>query len=65
MDIFDAISILGDFYCNTKNDMKYNKDYIEVSYKNFIKSKNKIDKMYDDEIDNSNKISEAIWQLLD
>jgi len=57
MDIFDAISVIGENYINTKNDMKYNNDHIEVLAKNFIKTKNKIDKMYDDDMKEINKRS--------
>jgi len=65
MDIFDAISVIGETYSNTKKGRKKNKDYLDAACKSFNKSKKKIDKMYDDEIRNSNKISEAIWELLD
>jgi len=65
MDIFDAISVFGESYLNIKEDMKSNNDPIEILTKNFAKDKAKIDKMYDDEIKSSNKISEAIWELLD
>ena len=65
MDIFDAISVFGETYCDAKKGMKKNKDYVAAAAKSFNKSKKKIDKMYDDEIRSSNKISEAIWSLLD
>ena len=65
MDIFDAISIFGETYCDTKKGMKKNKDYIEAAAKSFNKSKKKIDKMYDDEMREYNKRRNAIWDLLD
>ena len=65
MDIFDAISVFGETYNDYKKGCKNNDDYLEVACKSFNKSKKKIDKMYDDEIRSSNKISEAIWSLLD
>ena len=65
MDIFDAISIIGETYCNTKNDMKYNDDPLEVSLSNFLKSKKKIDKMYDDEMKSYNKRRDLLLDLFD
>jgi len=65
MDIFDAISIFGETYTNTKNDMNHNDDYLKVLADNFAKSKNKIDRMYDDEMKEYNKRSELLWELLD
>jgi len=65
MDIFDAISVFGETYCDTKKGMKKNKDYIAAAAKSFNKSKKKIDKMYDDEIKSYNKKSDIFWDLLD
>ena len=65
MDIFDAISIFGETYINTKNDMKHNDDPLEASLSNFLKSKKKIDKMYDDELKEINKRSDLLRDLLE
>jgi len=65
MDIFDAISIFGETYVNYKKGCKKDKDHLKVACKTFNESKAKIDKMYEDEINSSNKISEAIWELVD
>jgi len=53
MDIFDAIFTAGEVYTNTANDMKNNNgksDNLEILFKNMLKGKAKVDKMYDDEI---------------
>ena len=63
MDLFDIFSAVGETYINTKNDMKHNNDYIEVLADNFLKSKKKIDKMYDDEIKRDNKRSNIFLDL--
>jgi len=64
MDIFDAITVFGETYVNTKKDMKHNNDPLEASLSNFLKSKAKIDKMYDDEIKEMNKRSDLLRDLL-
>jgi len=65
MDIFDAISVFGETYCDYKKGCKKNKDYVAAAAKSFNKSKKKIDKMYDDEIKEINKKSSIFWDLLD
>lgn len=65
MDIFDVFSIAGETCCNIKRIMEHNDDPIELLVCNFAKSKNKIDKMYDDEINKHNKTSEVIWEIID
>jgi len=64
MDFFDTLSIMGEAYCNIKNDMNHNDDYVEVLAKNFVKGKAKIDKLYDDEIKKINKRSDRLRDLL-
>ena len=65
MDIFDIFSAVGETYINTKDDLKYNNDPIEVVSKNFLNGKKKIDKIYDDEIKSYNKKSALLRDLLD
>lgn len=65
MDIFDALSIFGETYINTKKDVEHSDDCIEAFFNNFLKTKSKIDKMYDDEINKRNKTGEATWELID
>ena len=65
MDIFDAIFIGAETYINIKNDMKYNDDPLESLFSNILKSKYKVDKMYEDEIKEINKRSDIFWELLD
>ena len=35
MDLFDIVSVVGETYINTKDDLKYNNDPIEVVSKKF------------------------------
>jgi len=65
MDFFDILYVASETYCETKKDMDHNNDYIEVAAINFMKSKSKIDKMYDDEIKSYNKRSDLLRDLFD
>jgi len=65
MDFFDILYVASETYCETKKDMDRNNDYIEVAAMNFMKSKNKIDKLCDKEMRDYNKKRKKEWQLLD
>jgi len=65
MDIFDAVSILGESYINIKNNMKNDDDPIEFVIKDFARTKASVDKLYNDEIESFNKERLAKWRLLD